>query len=355
MTPTTLGLLLLLNTAPADSAPSAERTAAAEAPDCHPGGASRQLRGHTFQFPILQSAAFVTTHVGIRQGFARQDVPDLPIGRLGTRDVLLTGIQETIDLGLGITPWLGLEGFGRATIVTGANANSLVLDGASVDVLGQAGAIVRLWRNENSGTQISLRGNFGYDRGHELTILPLVNGILNNPLLTLDDVVGGNLSQLIRVPSSETSLNGGAYLAQAFSRTFSLQASANGEYAWRTREPFDPVTGTRPKQDTHAVRINLGVALAADFAPHGVPVALMGEYLFTTGEETEVDLPDRTLSSSSVALGLYYTGRPNLQLGLGAVTTLDAPRRRGLGPAGEALESGKPTLSYAQLILRYIW
>jgi hypothetical protein len=354
MTATTLGLLLLLSAAPADSAPPAERDTDAEAPACHADDV-RVLRGHTFLFPILQSPSFVSTHVGVRLGVARQDVPDLPIGRLGSTDVLLQGLQNTLDLGLGLTDWLGLQGFARATLVTGANPRSLLIDGASQDVAGKAGAIVRVWRNENSGTQLSARANVGYAKGYELTVLPLVSGIVNNPLLTLEEVVQGNLSQLIRVPTRETSVDGGAYLAQALSRTFSLQASANAEYAWRAREPFDPVANVRLTQDTHAVRINLAAALAADFAPHGVPVALMGEYLFIAGEETEVDLPDRTLSTSTFALGVYYSGRPNLQVGLGATTTLNAPRRRGLGESGETLESGTPTLSYAQLILRYIW
>jgi hypothetical protein len=355
MTPTTLGLLLLLGAAPAGSAPPAERTTVAEAPACHCDDHARQLHGHTFLFPILQSTAFVTTHLGLREGIARYDVPDLPIGTLGRTDVLLTGLQQTLDLGLGITDWLGLEGFARATIVTGANSRSLAINGGSVNLAGEAGAIVRVWRNENSGTQISARANFGYDKGSEITVLPLVSGILNNPLLTLEDVVQGNLRQLIRVPNSETSVNGGGYLAQAFSRTFSLQASARAEYGWREREPFDLVAGGRITEKTHAFRVNLAAALAADFAPHGVPVALLGEYLFTTGRETDVDLPDMTLSTSTLALGVYYSGRPNLQVGLGVVDVLNATRRRGLGAEGQTLESGNPTLTSGQFILRYIW
>ncbi|MCP3137531.1 hypothetical protein [Pyxidicoccus xibeiensis] len=354
MTPTTVTLLLLLGGAPAGNESSAEGNTATKATACHDDDA-RQLGGHTFQFPILQQSAFVTTHVGLREGVARYDVPDLPVGRLGTTDVLLTGVQQSVDLGLAFTDWLGVAGFARGTVITGANARSLLVDGATVELVGQAGAIVRVWRNEGSGTQLSLRGNFGYQDGSEVTVLPLVRGILNNPLLTVEDVVQGGIGEFILVPRTETSVNGGAFLAQALGRTFSLQASANGEYAWREREPFDVATGARVTQKTHAARVNLTAALTADFASLGVPVALIGEYLFSTGEETEVGLPDRTLRSSTVALGVYYSGRPNLQVGLGAATTLNAAPRIGLGEEGQPLESGDPTLSYAQLILRYIW
>lgn len=350
----TLGLLLMLNAAPADSAPAPEHDPVVDSADCH-GGKSRQLRGHTFLFPILQKSSFVTTHVGIREGIARYDVPDLPIGRLGTSDVLLEGLQQTIDLGFGITDWLGLDGFAQGVVIVGGNGRSLVINGGETNLNGEVGPVIRLWHSDTSGTQISVRANFSYTKTHEITVFPFVSAIVNNPLLTIEDVVNGNLDELIRVPSKETAVNGGAYLAQAFSRTFSLQASANGEYGWDTREPFDTTTNLRLSQKTHSARVNVFAALAADFAPHGIPVAVMGEYLFTVGRQTYVDLPDQTLSASSVALGVYYSGRTNLQLGLGAATTIHAARRRGLGPAGETLESGNPNLKYGQLILRYIW
>lgn len=355
MTATTLGLILLLGATPVESTLSGSDTSA-QASDCYcHGNKSRELRGHVFLFPILQSSAFVTTHLGLREGIARYDVPDLPIGRLGTTDVLLTGLQQTLDLSLALTDWLGVDGFAQGTVVTGSNTRSLLANGAFANLGGRVGGIVRLLRNEGSGTQLSARAYVGYDKGSEITVLPLVSGILNNPLLTIEDVVQGNLGQFLRVPTSETSVGGGVFLAQAFSRTFSLQASARASYAWREREPFDAGVGTRVTQESHAARVNFTAALAADFAPHGVPVALLGEYDFLTGEETDVDLPDRTLSASTVALGIYYSGRPNLQVGVGAVTTLNAARRRGIGPAGQSLESGKPTLSSGQFILRYIW
>jgi hypothetical protein len=342
MTLTTLSLLLVLSATPAEEAPACDTAR------------SRQLGGHTFLLPILQQSALITTHVGIREGLARYDVPDLPVGLLGQRDISLVGLKQNLDLGLRLNDWLGLSGFAQADAVSGLNRRTLLYRTAEYNLGGQAGLAVRLLR-EGSGTQVTARAHVGYDKGDEVTVLPLLSGIVNNPLLTLEDVVEGDLGQLILVPTSEKNVNGGVFLAQALSPLFSLQASGTLEYAWQTREPFDPAAEARVAQKAQALRVLLAAALAADLAPRGVPLGLMGEYLFITGEVNPEDRPATTLGSSTVALGAYYTGRADLQLGVGLVATLHAEPRRGLGELGEELESGNPRLVYAQLIVRYIW
>jgi hypothetical protein len=342
MTLTTLSLLLVLSSTPAEGTPAGDTAR------------SRQMGGHTFLLPILQQSALITTHVGIREGLARYDVPDLPVGVLGRRDISLVGLQQTLDLGLRINDWLGLTGFAQGDAVSGLNRRTLLYRTVEYDLGGQAGLAVRLLR-EGQGTQVTARVHFGYDEGNEVTVLPLLSGIVNNPLLTLEDVVEGNLGELILVPTSEKTVSGGVFLAQALGPLFSLQASGALEYAWQTREPFDPAAAARITQKAQVLRVLLAAALTADLAPRGVPLALMGEYLFTLGEKNPEDRPATTLGSSTIALGVYYTGRVNLQLGVGVASTLHAEPRRGLGELGEELESGNPRLSYAQLILRYIW
>ncbi|WP_147445640.1 hypothetical protein [Corallococcus aberystwythensis] len=316
----------------------------------------RMLKGHLFQVPILQQGALITTHVGVRTGVARYDIPDVPVGDTRQRDTLLLGLQETLDVGLRLTDWLALTGFARGSTALGTTPPSLFVEGATLDLIGQAGLVLRLLRNEPSGTQLSLRAAVGHDRGKTLTVLPFARAIVNNPLLTVDSVLDGNFRESLLVPASETSAGGGAYLAQALGASFSLQASAAAEYAWQKREPFDVVAGARVEQDTYAVRVDLAAALTADLRPGlGIPIAVMGEYLFRTGRQTSVYNPDRTLHSSSLALGVYYSGRQHLQFGVGAATTLKSEPRRSQDSEGQMRESGEPTLSYAQLILRYIF
>ncbi|MCY1047116.1 hypothetical protein OV208_37790 [Corallococcus sp. bb12-1] len=339
-----LGLLL---------APVMTARAVSSDEDTPPRG--RQLGGHTFQLPILQQSALITTHVGVREGVARYSVPAMPTG-VDRRDLWLLGVQSTLDLGLRLTDWLDLSVFARATSVLGANVVSLVTDGGSLDSVGQAGVGVRLLRGEASGTQLTLRAVGGLTKERQLTLLPFIQAITNNPLLTLDDALNGQAREYLLVPGTEKSVTGGLFLAQALGPAFSLQASAVADYAWRTSKPFDAVVGGRVEQKTEVARVNLAAALTADMGPPlGIPIAVMGEYLFTTGWRTEVDLPDHTLNSHSLALGVYYSGRPHLQVGLGAAATLDAEPRRTLTADGQTLESDDTTLTYAQLILRYIF
>lgn len=350
---TTIALLLSLNAAPA------ETVAAQEQPACEPcggGGRSRQLGGHTFLFPMLQQSAFVSSYVGIREGVAVYDVPALPIGRLGTQDVSLAGYQQMLDLGLQLTHWLGLWGEARGTLYSGLTVGSFMSDGATFQASGDGGVVVRLLHFESSGTQLSLRAGGGYERGRELTLLPLLTAIVDTPGVTLESILRGSLGELLVVPTSEYSVNGGVFLAQALGGSFlGLQASASATRAWRTRRPFEPIEGGRVDHATTATRINLAAALTADFKSLGVPLALMGEYLFTAGYQSEVALARTDLRTSSVGLGLYYSGRPNLQLGLGGVAVLDSEPRIGRDADGNPAKSGEPTLTYGQLILRYIW
>lgn len=343
-------LALGLSLAPVLTA-GAESTAA---DDCQPLR-ERMLDGHLFQVPILQQDALITTHIGVRTGVARYDIPDAPIGDTRQRDVLLVGLQETLDVGVRLTDWLALTGFARGTTALGTTPPALLVEGATLNLMGQAGAELRLLRHEPSGTQLSLRAAVGYERGKTLTVLPFARAIINNPLLTVDDVLNGNFREYLLVPIRETSA-GGVYLAQAFGASFSLQASAAAMYAWQRREPFDAVVGAHVAQDTYAMRVDLAVALTADLRPGlGIPIAVMGEYLFRTGRQTFVFVPDQTLHSSSLALGVYYSGRQHLQFGVGAATTLKAEPWQSQDSEGQARESGEPTLSYAQLILRYFF
>jgi hypothetical protein len=316
---------------------------------------SRRVKGHVFLVPTLQDSAFVTTHVGIREGFALFEVPDLPVGRFGTRDITLSGIQQSLDLGLRLTDWLGLFGFGKALLITGTDQTSLVVDGASVDFVGQAGAIVRLLANETTGTQVSLRARASRRHGQEVTVHPLVLALIETVPLTIADVSDGVLGRLILVPTSETSVGGGAHAAQYINRYLSAQASVSMERGWITREPFRTDLARRASDDADVLTVQLAAALALDFSSLFAPVSLLGEYMYRLGERTHDRRPDVDLGASTLGLGVYYVGRPNLQLGVGGVVTLSAEPRPGVGAEGESDFSGDPTLTYVDLILRYIW
>jgi hypothetical protein len=101
-------------------------------------------------------------------------------------------------------------------------------------------------------------------------------------------------------------------------------------------------------------RPSFGIAGDFDAQPAGFPLAILLEYRATP--TTVTDTQDvRQLDASSfehlVALGLFYSGRRDLQLGIttysvyGQVPTLNA----------NAMHSGKPLDLALQLVFRYYW
>jgi hypothetical protein len=316
---------------------------------------TRRVKGHVFLFPILQQNAFVTTHVGIREGFAVRKVPNLPVGRLGTRNVTLSGFQQSLDLGFRILEWVGVYGCARGVIITGVDADSLLVDGASFDFAMSGGGVFRLLKDDDTGTQLALRLRVGYSQGREIPIQPFVQALINSPVSELVDIFAGEIGSLIFVPTRETTFNGGLYLAQTIVPMLSVQLGASLEHADQTREPFDLMKRERIQVETSALRSELAAAVELTFMPLEVPVAVMAEFVQLLGKQTEMDELDHDLSTTSIGIGVYYVGRPNLQLGIGGVTTLYCEPRRGIGVAGNAQNSGAPTLAYGDLILRYIW
>ena len=315
----------------------------------------RILREHTLLFPVLQQSAVVSTHVGIREGLARFQADALPLAELGPRDVRLTGLHQTLDLSLRFTPWLALYLAGDGQAIIGSNGITLLRRGAAYDVSGDGGLAFRVLRNEASGTQLTLRGFFGLSKGRNITVLPLLQSVVNQPGRTLTQIAAGDLGDLLIVPSKEHSFGLGAYLAQTFGPAFSLQASVTARRTVRTERPFDVLLGTEVDDDLFTFRLQNAVAATYDFAAHSVPIALMGEYRFDVGNRHGAALLSDSIASSTVALGIYYSGRPNLQLGASAVRALNGDPLQGTDPQGQPAESESPKLSYGELILRYVW
>jgi hypothetical protein len=230
-----------------------------------------------------------------------------------------------------------------------------VINGVSVDVEAEGGVVARVYKNDKSGTQLGVRARVSYGAGQELPLLSFIEAVADQPISSIGQVIDGNLSELLFVPTDMTTVIGGLHGAQYINPFLGLQLAATFKYSWETREPFDSSTSMRVEEDSNTIRGELAAALELSFEPLHVPVALQGEFLQVFGNEDNDDSPDQNIASSTVALGVYYVGRPNLQFGLGGVATLSAERRRGVGAMGEDEFSEPPTLAYIDLILRYIW
>lgn len=315
--------------------------------------ADRVLGGHVFQYPTLQRSAFVETSFGVRQGGAYYTVDPGGLSLLDGRKLELIGATEGADLTLRLADWLGLELGVAGSVVVGNNIRSLFLSGGSFSYAGDAGLVVRVLRLE--GTQLSLRAFGGYRAGRDIALLSLVGAVISRPGVTLEDVIGGRLGELLTMPVRSWDVGGGVYAAQALGRLFSLQASVSVRNSWITERPFDPLLDVRVDQNDTALYFLGALAAGLDFAQFHVPVAILGEYLFADGKRSGDTGDDVWLMTHNLGLGLFYSGRQNLQLGLAGSVSINGERVRSFGPNGELERSGEPTLYTGQFIFRYFW
>ncbi len=320
----------------------------------NPGG--RILGGNTFITPVLSQSAFVSTRVGITEGFSWLGADQLPVGELGRRNLRLGAFQQTLDLSFALAPWFGIYGHGRGSALSGINIDALLLRGASLEGGGDGGVALRVLRHEGAGLQLTLRGFGGANAGRNLTVFNFARALVAEPGRTVASLLEGTLAENILVPTSEWSLGGGGYLAKAFGPAFSLQVSAEFRQIWRTETPFNPGLGESEALTSNASRVDLGAALTVDLkGPLRVPVAVMGEYLLSLGGRTGTTFLNKDILAQSVALSAFYSGRPNLELGLSVVWLIAGEPLVGFEEGGASANSEDSRALGGQLTLRYIW
>jgi hypothetical protein len=346
--------------APAAPATQAAQTAAPAAPiGEEPSSESsefgdRTLKGHTFIYPILQEGAFNTTHFGIRQGAAIQTVPQVPLGPLGAFDLSASGLVQDFDLGIKILPWLGVYGTAEGTLITGVNVDSLVLIGGSFGFKGEGGAVVRIVRIERSGTQVAVRLFGGAGTGRDLTVLPLVQGLLSGGK-QLGDVLNGSVGKYILLPKGNNTFGGSLHAAQAVGKWVGLQAALEGRSTRDTSSPFDQNANANVDHTTSTTTFKGSFGVDVDGSPSGVPLGAMVEYQLHLDNASPDQGASISTTSHYVAAGLYYTGRRNLLLGIGGATQLNMQPITGVDANNNPAPSGAPSFYYGQFVLRYIW
>lgn len=313
------------------------------------------LRGHQFLHPTLQDTAIIATHVGLSEAGVILDADALPVGILGTRDVQLAGFQQRLEFALGITDWLGIHLDGRGGILVGRNVQSLLYKIGSLEAEGALSVALRILRSEASGTQLTVRLDGALNTGRDFSVQPLIESLVEAPGTTVESVATGNLRELLQVPVHERGAGVGLYLAQAFTRGFSLQASVSVNAIWRTEAPFLPSAGERVDRDSRTIQGEGAVALTYDFNAHRVPIALLGEYLIRLGERTGPTFLADDIRIHTASLGIYYSGERHLQLGLTAAGRIRSDPLLGFDALGLPAASEPLDLAYGQLSFRYLW
>jgi hypothetical protein len=364
---------------PAAPQPAAAITSPYELAPSQRWGSTRVLGQHSFLLGTFVPSGLVNSHLGVRAGMEYHQVPgyvQLP-SLLDSKpqqvELRTLNIAETIDFGVRLHDHFAIFGdaYGKARV--GANINTLLGTGADYTYGGRLGLLVKLFTL--ASFQVSVSGQAGYYAGQSAGILALfqdlniiareaVQQVQQNPVIDVDRAVE-KLNTAFRTATADllTPFEGLTYgvslnVAQAVGRYLGLQASVGYYAESATYRPtrYDTASGG-PVMQEHTVsttRPSFGIAADFDAAPAGVPFAVLLEYRATPTSVTDTqDIGSLDTSSLEhlVALGLFYSGRTDLQLGVttysvyGQLPTLNA----------DAHQAGKPLDLALQLVFRYYW
>ena len=328
-----------------------------------PRWGDRTLGGRTFIAGTSGQSAFLTTHAGIRQGIFVYTVPSFPVAGLEPVDVRVAGLVEEIDVGVKVADVLGLFASAEGRAISGIDAPSIVIGGATTRIGGRFGLAFRVFRHKRTATQLSLRSSLGYALGWDLDVRRLIGQVLDDaresPPQSPDeleqrirDLLRSDALRVALTPSRELSYIGALTLAQALGPVFGIQVAIGHEQRRLRAERYRLDTREVEVASERGRVLFAAFSAEADLEPAGVPIAFQLEYL--PSEEWN-DAGQGFLAQPSkhtVTAGLYYSGRRNLQLGVLAATTRNLKPVQGLD--GER-RSGRPHLMFGELSMRYVW
>ncbi|HKP59909.1 MAG TPA: hypothetical protein VJV78_24460, partial [Polyangiales bacterium] len=342
----------------------------------------RELGGHYFPVALFVPPALTLSHFGIRAGIEYHSVPgfarDLSFFSSGTAQpahLQTVNAAETVDFALRLHDIVALVGSGYGLARVGANVTTLLGTGADYTYGGSGGVLVKLFRV--AGFQMAVRAEFGGFAGQQAGIVELfqdIGAIVNvniRQLAMLKDLsqldLPGRLNQIETAITSATAAmltpfrgfeyGGSLNMAQSLGPMFGLQLALGlyGRSASYDLPVFDANTATllRETRGVDNFSPRLGVALDADLSTVHVPLDLMGEYTLTRQRQSS-DLPDsegdRVWTDHLFALGVHYSGLPDLQLGVMGYITLGQSPISGANVQAD----GNPFDVGGQFVFRYL-
>ncbi len=360
------GLLLAAGRAAAEEAPASEETAPApgEERGARPSSATsgctwgngRLLGGNLLLEPSFVDSAETLTSLDVRTGAQFTRVPDLPFGRLG--NLLLHRVEAAgqVNLRIRVHERVSINGSFVLLSDIGTSPQSLAITGGQYFAQGTGGFTLNVLRMESTGTLLSVLGNLGGGGGKLFNIVPLLDNLSAAPRATAEDVLGGNLRELLMTPTHSFIWNAAIAAAQAISPLFSAQLSLGLSGEAKHFEPFDSASGTRGFFTLRTLTPRLGIALAGDASPYQIPVALMLEYQISWFNVTNSST-DTTVSHIEhiLAADLFYSGRSDLQVGVAGFLHLGTDPVAGRTSDGTPADSSRPTIWGLEGVVRYFW
>jgi hypothetical protein len=360
--------------------PADEEKPPAEASDAAVSwGEGRVMDGHRFPFPQFLPSSFVVSSFAVHAGVESRRVPNFPTdastGSLTPKRIDLSTVSATqgVDATLRLHRLFALtfDLSGQARI--GTNTDTLLGTGADYELGAGGGALLRLFRTHHF--QLSLRARGGYHGGQHAGIAGFYQSVRGIAEQTVQRVARGEIGTLQaeearldnaftqaarQLVSSTTGfgVSGMVTAAWAMSSWAGLQAMVG--YAFdRTTNVADVFqlsteTSTRLRTTTQQSQIMAGLALDVGAASRGVPLDLVAEYELLplmSRRRGGVGQASQSAIEHRIALGLYYSGRTDLQLGVSAYTLLAGLRELGAATqfSGRAYDAG------GLFVFRYIW
>jgi hypothetical protein len=343
-------------------------------------GKGRVLGRHSFPTANFVPSVLSTSSLGVRAGIEYHQVPGFAqLPSLGTNsqpqavDLRTINVAETIDFAFRLHDYIAIFGdmYGRARL--GANISTLLGTGADYTYGGDVGLLVKILRL--GGFQLGARGQIVYYTGQSAGILTLfqdLNAIAANAIARVQSDPNLDINRALNQLNSSfrnatadllTPFGGVAYgasvnFAQGIGRFVGIQGSVGFTVDTATYKPtmFDAALASPRTTENRiqTVRPSFGLALDVDLWPAKVPVDVIVEYRVAPVHVTRTGTDDSAGESSIeqlLAIGLYYSGRSDLQLGLTGYTLFGQPPALGANakPSGEPMDLG------AQFVFRYFW
>ncbi|MBN1652942.1 MAG: hypothetical protein JXA30_04120 [Deltaproteobacteria bacterium] len=343
-------------------------------------GQYRVLGGHQFPAAIFVPLALSSSYLGVRAGIQYHSVPGFAsLPTLGNgqvqqfADLETVNVAENIDFSLRLHDYVAVFGDAYGEGRVGANIATLLGTGADYTYGGDLGALVKIVRI--GGFQLAIRGQVGFYAGQSAGVLALFEDLTDIAIDALSRILGTsnftlnsaieqlNTSFAAATADLLTPFDGLAYgtslnVALALGKYIGFQGSLGFLLDTTSYRPtnFDAVLGSPVtfERTERSLRPSVSAAIDFDASPVGLPIDIIVEYRFTPiTVERENENGSFTESSieSLIALGIYYSGRTDLQLGVTGYTLLGQAPTLGVNglPSEEPLDIG------AQLVFRYFW
>ncbi len=298
----------------------------------------------------------MTTHFGVANGFQIISVPDVPVVGSRTATVDAAGVHAEFDFAVQFLQRFELNADLRADAFSGTGVGSIIVGGAGYSYGGSLGAGATIFRGPTTELSARLQGDVG--SAHKILLLNLLNGLASGGRVqTVLQIIGGNLGRLVTSSATRGAGTANLNLAQSIGKAFGLQLTAGVTVAGFSIDYFDETRGRPTSTDLTLWTPHFAAEVEMDvrrLVPQ-VPLAVNAEYSLDWthvsggGDEEWFD------PTSSVAFGLYYSGRRELSLGVSYILVPSLATRTGIDANARTYPVGRPDLNAFLLSMRYIW